>query len=176
MAGFGPGVNGGSLPKRFYSDDEIAAGLLAMIAWAGNATKAAEYLEEEKDILIPKGTLSRWKIVHAARYDELRDKYAGEMEERLAHNMRDAAALAIEGTREAVDLARERLASRKDEDPARTAANLSRVAQSSTDKLLALTGRPSRIVETRGAEEVIRSLVALRAFLRFRKEPESAHE
>ena len=60
----------------------------------------------------------------------------------------------------AVEAARGRLESGKDEDPGRTAANLARVAQSATDKRLSLQGRPTQITETRDLGAILRSLAA----------------
>src|ERR1035437_2218973 len=124
MAGIGPGYKGGLLPKQ-YSEEEITEGLMAMIAWAGNASAASRYLKSQKQIELPAVTLNGWKTSHAIRYDELREKYSGE-----------------------------------EQDPSRAAANASRVAQASVDKLLSITGRPSKIVETRNVQEVLRSLAA----------------
>ena len=58
----------------------------------------------------------------------------------------------------AVEAAERMLDTGQDRDPARTAASLSKVSQVSTDKLMSLTGRPTVITETRGMNEILRSL------------------
>ena len=75
--------------------------------------------------------------------------------------MLDAARRATEGALLATDVAVKRLKAGKDEDPARTAANLSRVAQSATDKRLALQGRSTAPTDVRDAMEILRGLVAM---------------
>lgn len=167
MAGIGPGRNGGKL-ARTYTEDEIIAGLMAVIAWAGNATAAARYLKAEKGIDLNAATLNSWKTVHAARYAEMREQYASQKETELAHEFRDVAMLAVVGERLAIEKATARLKAGKDEDPGRTAANLARVAQSSTDKLMTVTSRPTQITENRGLQEILRSLGAMGVFKGFR--------
>lgn len=146
--------------RRSYTEEDITAGLMAMIAWAGNSQAAAKYLKAEKQIDVPLSTLNSWKRVHGTRYEELREKYSGEMEASLAHEFRDVARLAVEAERLAIEKATARLRKGEDQDPGRTAANLSRVAQSSTDKLMTVTSRPTQITETRGAQEIVRSLMS----------------
>src|ERR1035437_826872 len=90
MAGIGPGYKGGLLPKQ-YSEEEITEGLMAMIAWAGNASAASRYLKSQKQIELPAVTLNGWKTSHAIRYDELREKYSGQVEAALADERRDSA-------------------------------------------------------------------------------------
>jgi hypothetical protein len=143
-----------------WTQAQITEGLLAMVAWAGNASAASRYLASERKLQIKPATLSGWKQVHAIQYNELRDKYATQMEEQLAHEYREVARFAVEVERLALEKAQQALYAGDERDPARAAANISRVAQSSTDKLLALTGRPTQITESRGIEEILRSLAA----------------
>lgn len=133
---------------------------MAMIAWAGNASAASRYLKSEKDILISPHVLTGWKTLHAARYDELREKYSGQLEANLAHELREVARLGVEVQRVALEKAQARLVANEEHDPSRAAANAARVTQSATDKLLSLTGRPTQITETRNLQEILRSLAA----------------
>jgi len=142
-----------------FTAEEIERGLFAMIAWAGNASAASRYLTAN-GLEISPATLNNWKQTHAIRYLELREHHAAQMEENLAHEFRDVARLAVEAQRAAIGAAQQRIADGDEQDPARAAANLARVAQSSTDKLLSLTGRPSQIIENRDTEAIIRSLAA----------------
>ena len=144
-----------------YTEEEVTAGLLALISWTGNAAAAARALKAEGRLDVSSSTLTRWaREVHAARYDELREKYQEQIERGLIQELRELAGLALQGERMAVEKAMARLELNKDEDPGRTAANLARVAQSNTDKMLSLSGRPTSIREDRNLEEIMRSLAA----------------
>lgn len=143
------------------TEEEITAGLLAMIAWAGNASAASSALEAEKGIKISSSTLSGWvRGAHALRYQEMREKYADQLEAQLIGDYRDLVKHALEAEGLAIEKARDRLHAGRDEDPGRTAANLARVAQANTDKMLSLSGRPTSIREDRNVEEILRSLAA----------------
>lgn len=143
-----------------FTAEEIETGLMAMIAWAGNASAASRYLKAEKKLDVSASTLNGWKRTHAPRYLELSEKYQDQMEDALAHEFREVAAVATQAERLAVEKAVERLEKGQDQDPARSAASLSKVKQVNTDKLMTLTQRPTTITETRNADEIIRSLVA----------------
>lgn len=143
-----------------WTEEHITTGLMAMIQAAGNATAASRYLKSEKDLSINAPTLNGWRTTHAIRYDDLRERYRTQMEENLSHEMRDVARLATEAQRLAIERTQARLIAGEEHDPSRAAANLGRVAQTATDKLLALTGRPTQITETRNLSEILRSLAA----------------
>ena len=143
-----------------FTEEEITTGLMAIIAWAGNASAASRYLKAEKGLSISAVALNGWKTAHVVRYDELREKYAGQLEANLANEMRDVARLAMDVQRLALEQTKVRLETGKDNDPARSAANAATVTQKMTDKLLSLTGRPTQITETRNLDEILRSLAA----------------
>jgi hypothetical protein len=145
-----------------WTAEQIDDALTALIAMAGNATGAVKYLKSAGKRAPASQTLLNWaRTVHWERYEELREKVAGARENTLANDYLDAAAYATEGARLATKKAIERLNAGKDEDPARTAANLTTVAQKSTDKRLSLQGRPTQIIENRNVEELFRSLAAM---------------
>ncbi len=147
--------------QRHFTEAETETALMAVVAWGGNAAAAQRYLAAEKDIEISVTTLCDWKRRYAIRYDEIREKYSGQLEEQLGHEFREGAMEALGVQRMAVGRARERLESGEEADPARAAANLARVAQSNVDKLMTMTSRPSKITESRNPEEIIRALVGL---------------
>lgn len=147
-----------SNPAR--SEEEITTILMALVAWAGQTGPASNYLKAEKGIAISPSTLTSWKTRYADRYDELRERHSAQLEGNLANEMREVARLAVEGTRLAVEKSIERLENGKDQDTARSAASLARVAQTSTDKLMTLTGRPKEYTESRDATQILRGLVA----------------
>lgn len=147
-----------SNPAR--SEEEITTILMALVAWAGQVTPASKYLQAEFGIGINPRTLQDWKLRYAARYDEMREKYAADKEQQLVHNLRDLAGAASDAAMLGVEKAKERLEAGRDDSPAQSAASLAKVAQTSTDKLLTLTNRPTTISETRNVQEILRSLVA----------------
>lgn len=145
-------------PAKRYTAEEITQGLMAMIGWAGSAADAHKSLAAE-GLEIPTSTLRKWvKETHRDQYEELRGKYAAQMEELLVKNYREMALRASAVQMKAVEAAEKMLDTGQDRDPARTAASLSKVSQVSTDKLMSLTGRPTVITETRGVNEILRSL------------------
>jgi hypothetical protein len=162
------------VPEK-YTEEQVTQGLMALIAAAGSAPTAAKYLQNEKKLEITADALNGLRRRNGARYDEMREKYRGQLEANLVHENRDLARLAIEGQLEAVAKARAMLASGQDRDPARTAANLSRVSAAATDKMLSVSGRPSQITEQRGLQEVLRSLAA-KGVLQLPKETMEATE
>jgi hypothetical protein len=158
-------------PSAPYSQEDIDRVLTAVIAWSGNVAAALRYIKAE-GYRTPEGnTVMKWmRTVHWERYEQLRDQWSQKVETTVANDMRDAAREALDVQRLAVEKARERLEAGRDDDPAKSAASLARVAQSNTDKLLSLTGRPTQITESRNAEEILRSLVA-RGVLQLPDEP-----
>jgi len=144
-----------------YTQQEIDEALTAVIAHAGSCSGAIRYLKAEGKRAPAWQTLQNWcRVKHWERYEELREKFAQKAEDTLANNYLDAARYATEVQMLAVDKAKERLEKGKDEDPARTAANLSQVSARSTDKRLSLQGRPTTITETRDLGAILRSLAA----------------
>ena len=144
-----------------YTEAEITEGLMAVIAWAGNASAAARSLKAQGKMEVSSTTLLEWmRERHAAKYEELREKYADQLEAQLIHEYRDVARLAVEVQRTGLEKAKSRLEDGKDQDPARTAANAATVADKMTRNMLSLSGRPTSIREDRNLNEVLRSLAA----------------
>lgn len=144
-----------------YTQGEIDDALTALIAFAGNATGAVRYLKEQGKRAPSYGTLLAWsRTKHWERYEELREKVAQNLENTLANDYLQAAQAATAAAGKAIRKAEERIDKDKDEDPARTAANLMSVARMATDKRLSLQGRPTQIHENRDATAILRGLVA----------------
>lgn len=143
---------------RDYTLAEIQAGLISLAAHAGNAGPASRALAEQ-GIAIPVSTLRTWLRTRREEYDEIREKYGDQLEAEIARSLRESIAYTTRVAMKAVAVAEERLDLRKDINPAQTAASLARVVGTNTDKLLALTGRPTVITEHRSAEEILRPLI-----------------
>ena len=148
-------------PGLPYTAEEIDDALTALIAFAGNASGAKKYLESVGKRAPTGPTLKEWsRVKYWARYEELREKFAEQNAKTLENNFLDAARYATETAMLAVDRARERLENDKDDDPGRTAANLSRVAQSATDKRATLQGVPRLQAENQNLNALLRGMVA----------------
>lgn len=144
-----------------YTVEEVDAALLALTAYAGNATSAVKALKKDGHRAPIAATLRHWaREQHWERYEEIRDKYADKLEKRLANDYLDVARDATDVSRIAIEHARKRLNAGDDDDPSKTAANLARVAQTNTDKRLALLGRPTTITENRDPFALLRGLAA----------------
>ena len=151
------------LPDPFpaYTQEEIDDALTAVIAYAGNVSAARKYLEAEGKRVPCHSTLANWtRTVHWERYEELREKLADKNAKTLENNYLDAARYATETTMLAVEKARERLEKGEDQDPARTAANLSRVSQTAVEKRHALQGVPKLKEDYRDLTAILRGLAA----------------
>jgi hypothetical protein len=145
---------------RDYSEDERRNGLMALVACAGSAINAHRMLKEQ-NVEIPQSTLQAWKKSRSDEYDALREEWAPKLEAEMVRQYRETIIYAAEVERKAIEAAEKRLDEGKDINPAQTAANMSKVKSSSTDKLQLLLGRPQHITEHRTVEELTRSLVAL---------------
>jgi len=145
---------------REYTQEQITTGLLAVVAWAGNHSAASRDLKA-RGLNISPPTLRRWTHEQCfAEFARLRDEHAPEIEAQLAHQFRDVAALSVRVQILALEKAEARLKAGDDIEPARTASFAARTGQTAIDKLMTLTNRPQRIVETRDVNEVLRSLSA----------------
>lgn len=144
-----------------YTPAQVTEALIALVAWAGNYTATVHALKSEGKMSISSSLLSEWaRFTHAPEYAELREKYAEQMEAQLIAEYRDVARQSVEVQRAALDKALDRVRAGDDNDPAKTAAHAARVAQTMTDKMLSLSGRPTSIREDRNVEQILRSLVA----------------
>ena len=149
-------------PGEAYSPEVVQTALVVLAAVNGNATRASYALSHQKGIRVHPATLRHWsKISHADRYLEIREAASAHLEQRLAQDLLDVAMIATDAERSAVELAQRRIQSGKEDDPARAAANLSRVSQSAIDKMLGLTGRPVHSNENQDVEALLRGLVSI---------------
>lgn len=146
---------------RTYDQQDISKALTVLAFKAGNYSQTIATLKE-MGLEISQARLKGWaERDHADQYKNIREKYQGEFEAEAVRDMRDQMRAAAEAERlliqKAVDLV-DKTFSAKDASVA--ALNMARIKQTNVDKLLALTGRPSTIIEDRGVEPVIESLIA----------------
>lgn len=144
-----------------FTDAEIETSLAVLAGVSGNIAQATQVLHDRHGITINPSTLRVWRSERAERFEEIREEVRPTLEKRLVSNLLDIATIASDAERAALLLSHRRLLAGIEDDPARAAANLSRVVQSSTDKMLALQGRPTQIRESRGVGEILSGLVAM---------------
>jgi hypothetical protein len=144
-----------------YTDAEVDQILTAVIRHDGQIETAVRELEAD-GIGVHANTIKRWlEYKHLDRYNDLRQKYADDVEADLIHQYRKVSRQAVDVQSLALEKAIERLETGKDKDPSRTAVNAATVADKMTTKMLSLSGRPTQIHETRNPLEIMRSLAAL---------------
>ena len=156
-------------------NEAVENGLLAIVASNGKCRKAERLLQSRGVHNINAKQLYVWKQEHQARYEELREQHAPDMEKRLTSGLRDTSMLASEAMQEAVSQALKRLEKGDDKDPAKTAALLASTSDKALRNMLALQGRPTSISENRGIEASLRWLVA-NGILRAPEEPGQLQE
>jgi hypothetical protein len=144
----------GAEQTRVASEHEIDRALATLVACGGSVTAAAEQLE------MSDRTLRSWRTKHAVRYAELHDKVAPQIEDELVRAARSTALLAFDTTRLGVEKTREALEADKVKDPAAATRNIATTGAILTDKLLALTGRPTAITEHRNPDQLLKDLQA----------------
>ena len=148
-------------PAAPFSQEQIDDALMALIAWAGNASAAVRHLKSVGKRAPRVETLLNWsRTLHWERYQELREKYGDQIEKGLAADYLDSARELREVAHMAAEKAKERLEAGEDQDPGRTAANLARASAIALEKSLTLQGKPTQITESRNPSEILAGLIA----------------
>lgn len=147
------------LPALTEADSETA--LKALLAFAGSPSAAREALIHQYGIDAPEKELVKLRdVTHAERYSALQTQYAADIEEAMIRELRELARAAMHGERLGIENAVKALPKLPPIPAAQVALNLSKIKQTNIDKLLALTGRPTTITETRSAADLLRALAA----------------
>ena len=148
-----------SNPTR--TEEDITRGLMALVAFRGNAKAASESLAKEGLLNIKPSTLAGWSHRYMGRYEELRERHRDQIEKQIVGDSYELVSLAQELERKALSRAIDRVESGQDNDPSRTAANAATVADKTTRDMLTLQSRPTSIREDRGVEDLLRSLTQM---------------
>jgi hypothetical protein len=136
---------------------ETAMSVLASLA--GDTQTTARVLEDQYSIFVNADTIQSWRSGPCRDlYRRYQEEYAPKLEEALVREAREVAGRAMILERRLLDETERQLSTGKMNDPAKAAANISRVKQSAIDKLLSLTGRPTTITQHQDAAEIIRAL------------------
>lgn len=128
--------------QRQYSDAELIE-RLTPLASANGSLRGAKTALKKKGILISEQELLRIKDENSGLYVALANDYASALEERLAQEYRESALAATRLARGLVDGMQERLEEEGlPEAPEKALTAAVKLMQTSTDKLLTITGRP----------------------------------
>lgn len=132
-------------------------GLQALALYADNPRRAAKALKDAGQD-ITKDQLEKWRSDHPDRYDAIRADVQSKVMSRLAATAENVASNAYEAMDMAIDQTRQKLVHGSVRDPSSTAANLAKTAQLATQQAALMRGQPTAIVETRSADEILKSL------------------
>ena len=141
--------------------------------------QAVVYLRDYHDKTTTPAVLEGFRRARPEQYETVRRQLAPRLEQELADGLLDNARLAAAATGLAIERSTQLLESGKCVDPSRVARDLADVQAKSIDKRLALEGRPSQVVETRNASEIIRALEGMKVVKSVDVSPaqiEEAHE
>lgn len=149
--------------KQFLSEKNEVHLELALGAIAAMPTlqKASEHLENVHGISVSEEKLAVMREKYHGEYEKLREQLAPAIEASLTNDSLGIARRATEVEALAISRTEEMLAEGRARDPSRIARDLADVKAKNIDKRLALQGRPTQIVETRDAVEIIRQLEAM---------------
>lgn len=147
----------------YKNDADIEKGLMAL-AGAQSASEAVAFLKEEFGITTTEANLHSLARFRPQRYQELREKIAPLKEKTLTANLRDNALYASEVTRLGMEQLQELLENRQVEPQyvSRVARDIADVQAKSIDKMLALEGRPTAIIENRTPAQIMAALERMR--------------
>jgi hypothetical protein len=107
-------------------------------------------------------TIASWiKGRHSELYSQIRERAMDQIERDMSDRYRGVAAQAVEATELAVQKSVVRLKAGAEKDPARAAANLAKVADTTLQDYRLLEDKPTAISESRGLADVLRQLTSM---------------
>ena len=142
------------ITARDYDEETVERALMLLVHNDFAVTQTCRDLKQQ-GINLPTKTLSDWKRRYPNRLRFYALEAAPQIEEQLVQKQRAVASAAIDASMEAVEKEREKIMRGDVRDYAASARNLATVSAISTDKMLALTGRPNTIVGTEKKPEAI---------------------
>lgn len=148
--------------SRDYDHDTVDMALLQLVLNDYNVTKTCRDLEAHAGVKIPRKTLSQWRDRYPRRLQFHATQSARELEERIVTKQRAIASAALDVVHEAIEKEAVRVKAGDVRDMSAAARNMATTSAIATDKLLAMTGRPSAIVQhERKPEQIIERLKEL---------------
>lgn len=149
------------IKTRDYEPDVVDQALLQLVLNDGNVTKTCRDMETA-GVSIPRKTLADWRDTYPRRYQFHATQSARELEERIVTKQRAIASAALDVVHDAIQKEADRVKAGDVRDMAASARSMATTSAIATDKLLAMTGRPSSIVQhERKPEQIIAKLQEL---------------
>jgi hypothetical protein len=149
------------ISTRDYDPDTVDQALLQLVLNDYNVTRTCRDLEAS-GIKVPRKTLSKWRDNYPRRLQFHATQSARELEERIVTKQRAIASAALDVVHDAIEKESARVKAGDVRDMSAAARNMATTSAIATDKLLAMTGRPSAIVQhERKPEQIIARLKEL---------------
>lgn len=142
------------ITSRDYDEEVVEQTLMRLVHNDFNITLTCRQMAEEGHTVKPR-TVSDWKRRYPNRLRYYAVESGPQIEQSLVHKQRAVASAAIDASMQAVQKELEKIERGDVRDYAASARNLATVSAISTDKMLALTGRPNTIVGTEKKPEAI---------------------
>lgn len=152
-----------AVAQRQWTIPEVTKCLTTLAYCNGEIERARGLLEDTQNIVIRPDTLKHWRdIAYQDLYMRIAHEYATKLEALVIQETRELAAMAARAERLAIEQTEAALTEGRvaGKDASKIAADMSKVKTTNIEKLLALTGRPTNITETRTAADLLRSLEA----------------
>lgn len=150
------------ITAKDYDHDTVDMALLQLVLNDYNVSKTCRDLEAHAGVKIPRKTLSQWRDRYPRRLQFHATQSARELEERIVTKQRAIASAALDVVHEAIEKEAVRVKAGDVRDMSAAARNMATTSAIATDKLLAMTGRPSAIVQhERKPEQIIERLKEL---------------
>jgi len=143
-----------------HSEEDVSLGLLTLALNAGSSRKAAKNLSVQ-GYSITEGTLRYWREKYPERYHEIQSTKLKEIENLIIASGYESVIKADELEKEALALEMSRTRGKKIPDAARTAKNAAEVKRINLERIAALQGKPTRIIEHRNGDELLAGLARL---------------
>lgn len=146
-------------PARQFTDSEIGKALMELVRHNNNAAAASRALKDEHNLSVGAAKLIEWRdTTYPDRYEQARDTRAAVLAneaEDLAHAYARAEWLALNKTVESIEEG-----TVDPRDLGGLVRNLATAKGINLSNANVLRGRPTSITESRGAEDIMRSLFA----------------
>lgn len=141
---------------RDYTPEQVITALSALALHGGNAQAAHDLLQEQWEDVPGKDTITLWARKHPNRYAHIQAELAPKLELAAVDNLRASITYAGQVEHKLLTRLHDEAEAIPTKEIAGALRNVTTSKGINTDKLLALTGRPSTIIEHRSDEERIK--------------------
>lgn len=142
-----------------YKTEEVDYALAVLVLHAGRPKAASMALQAEGRDISP-SLLSSWKQHPDGRYDRVATQVMPRLDAKTANQLGEVVIKATSLESEMIDHLQDTYKTLDTKDVASALRNVSTTKGINADKLNVLTGRPTQIVETRDATQILKSLMS----------------